>query len=270
MLPYFHLTIIHLGPLTIQIWGLIVALGMFLSLIILWYRGKKLGADVEQLLDLTIWVIISGLIFSRVFHVVFYEPAYYFSAPLEMLKIWKGGMSSFGGIAGGALGFFWYVWRKKIAKQAIIPILDQICLAAIFGWIVGRFGCVFTHLHPGRLSDSFLAVKFPASAEAAAGKLDGARLDMAVIEILFLIPLAIFFFVMRNKKMFSGFFLSTLLIYYGILRFILDFFRATDLMGADARYLGLTPAQYFAILIAVVGVILSFRPRHSGGGIFQS
>ncbi|MFA5813163.1 MAG: prolipoprotein diacylglyceryl transferase [Patescibacteria group bacterium] len=254
MLPYFHLTIIHLGPLTIQIWGLIVALGMFLSLIILWYRGKKLGADVEQLLDLTIWVIISGLIFSRVFHVVFYEPAYYFSAPLEMLKIWKGGMSSFGGIVGGALGFFWYVWRKKIAKQAIIPILDQICLAAIFGWIVGRFGCVLTHLHPGRLSDSFLAVKFP----------DGPRLDMAVIEILFLIPLAAVFFRLRNKKMFNGFFLSALLIYYGILRFILDFFRATDLMGADARYLGLTPAQYFGILIAVVGVVLSFRAKRNG------
>lgn len=69
-------------------------------------------------------------------------------------------------------------------------------------------------------------------------------------------PLALVFIILRNKEMPKGWFLSALFVYYGVLRFILDFFRATDIQQADARYLGLTPGQYFGILLVAIGIFL--------------
>ena len=84
---------------------------------------------------------------------------------------------------------------------------------------------------------------------------------MAILEILGLIPLAIIFFVLRDRKKPAGWHTSILFIYYGVLRFILDFWRATDIVGSDVRYLGLTPAQYFAILLVFVGGYFFFSQR---------
>ena len=61
--------------------------------------------------------------------------------------------------------------------------------------------------------------------------------------------------------MFQGYYIITLFIYYGILRFILDFFRATDIVHADARYLGLTPGQYFGIVLTIVGLYILRKVR---------
>jgi phosphatidylglycerol:prolipoprotein diacylglycerol transferase len=191
-------------------------------------------------------MLIGGLLFARVFHIVFYEFSFYYSHPIEIFKIWSGGLSSFGGILGAGLGFWWYIRKKTELVGKRLLIIDQLSFATLYGWILGRFGCSFIHDHVGKLSDSFLAVRFPG----------GARLDMAIIEIICLIPLAILFFVLRKKNLFTGFYFSAVLVYYGVLRFILDFFRATDITQADARYLGLTPGQYFGILVAAIGLTM--------------
>lgn len=251
MIPYYQWSTIHLGPITIQVWGLLVALGMGLSLLILWKRAKKYNFDPEQLLDISIYLIILGLIFARVFHIIFYEPEFYFYNPWEILKVWRGGLSSFGGFFGAVLGFFLFIKRKKVAKKSLLSIADQICFAGIYGWIIARVGCSFIHDHLGKLSDGFLAVDFPG----------GSRLDMAIIEIIFLIPLAVVFFLLGNKKLFNGFYLSIFLVYYGILRFILDFWRATDIVHADVRYLSLTPGQYFGIVVTLIGIFLIWKKK---------
>ncbi len=76
---------------------------------------------------------------------------------------------------------------------------------------------------------------------------------MAFLEILFLLPLAIVFIVLRKKKI-QHLFAPLLFIYYGVLRFILDFWRADpSLTTGDVRYFGLTPAQYFAMVLVVFG-----------------
>ncbi len=114
---------------------------------------------------------------------------------------------------------------------------------ALYGWMIGRIGCVMIHDHMGKPCDCWIAIRSP----------DGPRLEMSILEIVGLLPLAIIFFVSRKKKNPDGWYLGLVLIYYGSLRFILDFFRATDLANADTRYLGLTPAQYFSIVMAALG-----------------
>lgn len=248
----------YIGPVQVQVWGFFVALGMLLTILILWKRGKRLGFDVEQVLSLAIYMIVGGFIGARLFHVLFYEPAYYLNNIFEIVKVWKGGLSSFGGITGAVLGAYLFVKLKKVFKDKILKVVDLISFSALFGWILGRVGCLMIHDHLGNLSNSVFSVKTT----------DGARLEMAGLEIVGLLPLAVVFYIIafkekklarRSPKGRDGVFTSLLFIYYGILRFILDFFRATDTLHSDARYLGLTPGQYFGMVIVVVGVFLFKR-----------
>lgn len=256
MIPYFEWRTIDIGPLTVQVWGMWVALGMLLSLFILERRAKRMKMESQKMFDVSLWMIVSGIIFSRLFVVFFYNPDFYWSHPLEIVKIWQGGLSSFGGLFGAVVAFFVFAKRKGIPKVNWIKMADLLSFSALFGWIIGRIGCLFIHDHIGRPCDCLLAVNFS----------DGPRLEMALLEILALLPLGLVFFFSRKKQKSQGWFTSVLFIYYGIMRFILDFFRATDIVGADARYFGLTPGQYSGLLLMGAGLWIWSKNRHKKVG----
>lgn len=244
--PFFEWRTIELGALTIQVWGLFVALGIGFSLFLLKKRSHLYRTDAVLLLDLAFWILIGGFLGARFAHIFLYEPTFYLSHPAEMLKVWHGGLSSFGGIIGAVISFFLFIKKRALLPKQVMQIAEQLSYAALFGWMVGRVGCSMIHDHWG----------IPCNCPFAIQTSSGPRLDMAVIEILLLLPLAIFFFLKRKMVTAQLYFFPLLLIYYGILRFLLDFLRATDITGADSRYLGLTPAQYFAILMTMIGVYL--------------
>jgi phosphatidylglycerol---prolipoprotein diacylglyceryl transferase len=246
MIPYYSWTTIPLGPLTLQVWGLFVALGVLLSLWIIKKRSVHNKMSVELLYDIALWMLVGGFVGARLVHIVAYEPSYFLAQPLEMFKIWHGGLSSFGGFFGAGIGFWLYTKKKKVSSEQLYRITNELGFAAVFGWMVGRVGCAMIHDHWG----------VPCSCPFAIATPSGGRLDMAVLEIIALIPLASWLFVKRHSQKYTPRFLPIILIYYGLLRFVLDFFRATDLGGSDVRYFGLTPGQYSAIVVFGLGVWL--------------
>lgn len=249
MIPWFQYNVFYVGSLPIQVWGLFVALGMLLSLYIIHKKASEdKELDANNLIDLGFWMIVAGVIFARVFHVAFYEPAFFIENPGELLKIWHGGLSSFGGLFGAGLAFYLLKDKYKITKKIFWKVADLTGFAALFGWVIGRVGCVMIHDHMGKPCDCFLAIQTP----------DGPRLEMALLEIIFLLPLALIFLLARKKKKPEGWYIRILFVYYGIERFILDFFRATDIAQADSRYFGLTPAQYAAMVLIAIGL---HRPK---------
>jgi len=255
MLPWFEFTTVNIGPIPLQVWGFWVALGFVLTSTLLVKRLKPFGIKGELVLDLCMWLLLGGFIGARIFHVVLYEPAFFLQHPAELLKIWHGGLSSYGGFVGAAFAFFVFKKRRGLAwlkQMTLTGLFDHVSFAALYGWMTGRVGCFMIHDHLGVPCDCLLALNKP----------DGPRLDMALLEILALFPLAIFFFLVRNKKKPEGFFASVLLMYYGAVRCILDFWRATDIIQADARYLGLTPAQYLSL--GMVGVGIWLWQKHKG------
>ncbi|MBI5022636.1 MAG: prolipoprotein diacylglyceryl transferase [Candidatus Magasanikbacteria bacterium] len=258
MLPYFHLSSLALGPLKIQIWGLFVAVGFLIGLLIASSKAKKCGLKVEVAENLILWIVISSLIFSRVFYVLFGgELSEFLRQPWLILAIWQGGMMSTGGFFGAGLAVLSFRAHDKSeqAKPGIfgndkLKYADILAYVFPFGWMIGRIGCFLTHLHPGRLTNSFLSVNFA----------EGARLDMAILEVLILLPLAILFIVFSKKQQSAGFYTIWLLLWYGIARFFLDFLRATDLPISDTRYFYLTVAQWGSILLILIGLtIYKFR-----------
>ncbi len=185
------------------------------------------------------------------FHVFFYEPAFYFFAPLEIFKFWEGGMSSFGGFLGAFLGGWWYIKRNALD---FLTWADAAVFGLPLGLAIGRIGCFLTRMHPGIKSNFFLAVPME----------DGARLDLGLLESLAAGAILLVFLLCDRRPRRKGFFLGLFLLLYGSARFFLDFLRAADISMADARYAGLTPSQYGSLLFIVIGCsIFAFRKKNA-------
>jgi phosphatidylglycerol:prolipoprotein diacylglycerol transferase len=99
-----------------------------------------------------------------------------------------------------------------------------------------------------------LAVAFPG----------GARHDLGFYDALLLGAITVVLHALRRRNALRGSLLGVLALLYGIGRFLLDFLRARDLPYVDARYLGLTPAQWFCIALVAYGASrVSAALRHS-------
>ena len=153
MIPWFQFTSVHIGPVALQVWGFFVALGMILSVVLIQREAKKRLLNAEPLLDLALKMIFFGVVGARLFHVFFYEPTFFTAHPAEIIAIWHGGLSSFGGLVGAMLAFVIAIKRKKIQTQFLTIYGNIIAYSALFGWMVGRIGCLMIHDHLGKESE---------------------------------------------------------------------------------------------------------------------
>ncbi len=144
MFTFLHIYIpnpifISLGPINIHWYGLFVALGSLSAIITSlkiasYYKIKK-----EVVIDLAFWLIVYGLLGARIYH-VFLELPYYFKYPLDIFKIWHGGLAIHGGILAGVIVLYFYAKKYKINFWQLGAIVTP-CLA--LGQAIGRWGNYF-------------------------------------------------------------------------------------------------------------------------------
>jgi phosphatidylglycerol---prolipoprotein diacylglyceryl transferase len=145
--------------LTLRWYGLLFALGFLLSQQILYYIFKKEGKPEKDVDTLTIYMVIATIIGARLGHVLFYEPDRYLSHPLDILKIWEGGLASHGA-AVGILFALWLYSRKKHPGQNYMQILDRIViLVALTGALI-RLGNFYNSEIIGKPTQSDYGVVF--------------------------------------------------------------------------------------------------------------
>lgn len=255
MIPYFQINSFIIGPVTIQVWGLLVSLGIVAGLSLSYHLVKRYFLSPDVLFDIAIWAIFSSLIGARLFYVLFYAWDYFSNNPWDILKFWQGGASSLGGFFGAMIAVFIFIKKRHFTWKEFLPYLDVGVVGLWLGWGVGRIGCFLIHDHPGRLSNFFLAVNFP----------DGARYDLGFCEsllgfLIFIIFILLFKHLVRKRW---GLVTALSVGFYAIARFFLDFLRATDLAQSDVRYLYLTPAQWgmLAILLALTFFMIKSKIR---------
>lgn len=254
MIPYFTLTRIPLGPLTIQVWGLFVAIGLAVAAAYAARLAVRAKLDKSAMLDFALAIIVAALVGSRVFYVLAYDPGILTSDPLEALRVWHGGFSSFGGFIGAAVAAVWFAKKRHINFTRYGDIAAYVLP---LGYGIGRIGCFLIHDHLGVLCPMCaLAVQFP----------DGARLDHGLLLSLtgfgiFAVFVAVRRFSRREPGAGSMTYLPLFMLLYGCVRFVLDFFRARDLAIVDAHYFGLTPAQYGCLALVAGGIALFFHAK---------
>lgn len=131
--------LVQLGPLALRWYGLLIALGALIGSNWALYEAKKRDLDTEKLLDMTLWLVISGLIGARLIYVLTSPSAYFGPGgdPLSAFAIWQGG----GSIHGGVLGIFIAVWiYSRFHNLNMWAYLDVLTPVGALGVIGGRIG----------------------------------------------------------------------------------------------------------------------------------
>ena len=103
----------RLGPVTIHTYGFFIALGFLIGLWVAAYYAKKESIPHARIVDLGFYILIAALVGSRLFFIIVNAP-YYLDRPMEILKIWEGGLVFYGGVLLAIPTAFWFVKKHSL------------------------------------------------------------------------------------------------------------------------------------------------------------
>ena len=228
-MPYFSFSEIAIGSITLQVWGIFVAIGALIAYLFVLRQAPKKGIDTKIIHNLFIWVFLGGAAGS--------------------MLLGQGGLSILGGLLGVLLAGFLYL---KLAKNLhlFFPIADMAALIIPVSFAVGRIGCALINDHQG--AETFLpwGILWP----------DGI-MRHPVAEYLIIANLLIFLILkyLKPKLKMPGQLFFYFLFLYSFSRFFLDFTRASGTPLSDPRYFGLSPTQWLSLFIIFVIIGIGVR-----------
>jgi phosphatidylglycerol:prolipoprotein diacylglycerol transferase len=273
---------IHLGPLAISPHGIGIALGYLLGSWFMLREGKKRGLSEEHMGTILLWALVGAIFGARFFYVVAHFSE--FESFVDMLAIWRGGISLIGGIF-GAIAFA-YPFMRRFGYR-FLQVMDSAAVGLAFGIIIGRIGDLVIADHLGKPTDFFLGWAY------RGGNLPGpwvestlrpgvweAQLEGGFIERLsrseaalfqggnpvpvaegagvhqtalydFLLVIALFLFLwwLARAPRREGVLICTFALVYGAGRVVTDFLRV------DKHFFGLTGSQWGAVLAMSVAAL---------------
>jgi len=215
-----------LGPLTIHYYGLVMSLAVALGFYLALQRTALYGISKFWAENVLFWTVIGGFVGARIYH-VFSSFGYYLNNPVDIFKVWNGGLSIYGALLGGLLVIWLFADKILHLKSSILNLLDWLTPSLIVGQIIGRFGNLFNYEAYGYPTNlpwkMFVPLQFRPENLVAAQFFH----PLFLYEVLG--NLAILFFLIWGQKKYSnsvagGLFFSYLLL-YNSLRFCLEFLR---------------------------------------------
>jgi phosphatidylglycerol:prolipoprotein diacylglycerol transferase len=266
LIPYFDVPVLQIGPLPIHGFGVLVALGFVFGGQLATDRARRLGLDADAINRLIGWLVVGTFVGGHVGYGLMYEPKHYFENPVEFLKVWHG-LSSMGGFVVCVPLSIYFFWKNKLP---ILPYVDCLAYGLTMGWFLGRMGCTVAHDHPGTPANDFFLGIYCRPVEGHTLELptfltSGARgapwgpceddpmvyaaHDMGFYEALWSLGMYGVYRFMDRVPRTPGIYAMLLGAAYGPVRFFMDFLRPES---TDVRYLGLTPAQYWAAIFFLV------------------
>lgn len=252
---------ISLGPLSVHWYGLmyLVAFVQFLLLGRVRVRQPHIAAagwKKEDLDDMLFYGVLGVIIGGRLGEVLFYNPAYYLSHPVEIFAVWKGGMSFHGGFLGVMIAMAF--WGRKQGRP-LMEVMDFIAPLVPLGYAAGRIGNFINAELPGRLADPTLpwAMIWP--------NIDNlprhpSPIYQALVDgVLLFIVLWLFARKARPMMAVSGVFALG----YGCARFFTEYFRTPDYEVTIAGWT-ISAGQMLSVPMVILGIVLlliAYRAR---------
>lgn len=242
MFPYFVTSELHVGPIPIQPFLILVSMAIAIGYWIGIARASTHGVNREQMSELALWVLFAGLLGAHLMKAIYSWP------PRLGWNVFNG-LASFGAFAGAIAGGLIFFRRHRIPVKRWFIYSDAGAFAVPFAWAVGRAGCYLIHDHPGVRTTSWLGVKYPG----------GTRYDLGLLEMLFLLVLGALFLILDRRVRPNGFYCTTFLLSYGVFRIWLD-----SLHIDPPRYAGWTVDQIAGAVMVGLGVACIFEMRRLG------
>ena len=244
---------ISLGPLQLHWYGLMYLVGFVVGWLLGRWRARRPGSgwtpvDVDDLLTCVMLGVIVG---GRLGYALFYDLGAFLKDPLEIFRIWHGGMSFHGGLLGAVAAFCWFAHSKRRSFLAVSDFVAPLVPQALF-W--GRLGNFINGELWGKVSDAPWAMVFPG---AGPWPRHPSQLYEALLEGLVLfVALWVYSAKPRKPGAVSGFFALG----YGIARFLVEFVRVPDAHLGYLAFGWLTMGQVLCLPLMAVGLWLMLRP----------
>lgn len=274
----------HLGPLRIAPYGILVALGLLIAIVLGGRENERIRLMKPELFEkVALYTVLWGLLCSRLFY-VFTDLGRFLDKPSSIIAIWEGGLVFYGGPIGSALYLVYhFVLRRsgpiegtqvatyKEGWQRLLRFFDLGAPMLALAHAFGRLGCLCAGCCFGAPHEGALALHYPEGSPAflAGG---GGRYPIPLIESG--IELMLFFWLMnlRLEKRFNGQVMLHYVMIYPAARFVLEMFRGDAVRGYVARLetpalnqaLGLDPnvpvmlttSQFISIFVVLAAIVL--------------
>ncbi|MBW6440619.1 prolipoprotein diacylglyceryl transferase [Patescibacteria group bacterium] len=235
MIPYFSYNSITFGPITIQIWGLFVAVGVLLALYLSLKDAKKKNINQDYIWDIFVIMLIGMILGSKSADILFNYNT--IKGVEDIIYIYSSGFSFLGGVLLSYIFLYIYAKSKKIN---IYKILDNLILGAIIALIITRIGCFLVYDHIGKITNLPWGRIY----------LDGSiRHPVALYHLIGGIVIIVIICYLRKVNLKEGILTLLVILVYIVIRFFSDFVRCTDLYLCDSRYYNLTHSQWLLLLI---------------------
>ncbi|MBS3136673.1 prolipoprotein diacylglyceryl transferase [Candidatus Woesearchaeota archaeon] len=239
--------LLDLGNFQVRYYGIIYALGFIICYLFLRSyikKGKLKGLTENGLDDLMVYLLAGTVLGARLFNFVFYHPSVFWTDPVEIIRIWNGGLSFHGGLIGAALAAYIFAARRKIN---FLEIADAISVPAALALALGRIGNFTNHELYGPLTIVPWCVVFMTA--------EGCRHPYQIYASLsHLVLFGILAYVYKRQKKAGTTFLSFVTI-YGAFRFMTDFFRE------EPRLMGISMGQFLSLIMLAAGLISIIKRR---------
>ncbi len=247
-----HPELFKIGPLTIHTYGVLVAAGFLLGLGLAVRQARKEGIPPDKIVDLGFYILLSALIGSRLFYILI-NASHYLKNPLDIFKIWEGGLVFYGGLLLAVPTVLWYVKKNNLS---VWNTADLFAPSLAIGHAIGRLGCFFSGCCYGKPAEGLpWAVTFtdPESLAIIGVPLHPTQLYESLGEFINFFILII----LRRYKSFNGQLFLTYIILYSVLRFIVEFFRGDVGRGFITSQLSFSQGiSILMFLIAIAGLVI--------------
>lgn len=244
---------LDLGPIQIYWYSIFIFLGMLVACFVIYKEAKKREIEEEFLVNLTFNTIILGIIGARLYYVLFNLP-YYLNNPIEILEIWNGGLAIHGGIIAGLLFIIYYCKKHEVN---IWKMLDIIVAGLIIAQAIGRWGNFFNSEAYGPITteENLRSLGIPSFVINGMYILGEYRQPTFFYESVWCLFGFCAMLLIRNYKylkigQLTGFYL----IWYGIIRFIIEAMRIDSLMLGPIKM-----AQLVSIVFVISGIIIFIK-----------
>lgn len=246
---------VHLGPLTIHSYGIMIAIAFLAGLWTATLRARREKISAEFIMDVVVALMIGSIIGARTVYVTTYWHEEFAGQPFtEIFAVWHGGLVYYGGLIGGIIAGAAYIWWKKMPLWKTADVLaPSIALGSFFG----RAGCLLNGCCYGRPTDLPWAITFtnPLAHEFSNTPLNVPLHPTQIYDGLLNLALYAFLAWLFRHKKFDGEIIATYLICYAITRSIVEHFRGD--YSSLHYHLGLTPAQWISVPIFIAGLALA-------------
>ena len=246
---------ISIGGFEIAYYGMVIALGMALGIMLILHIARKSGQNEDTYVDLTLITIVFAIIGARIYYVVFSWQDYK-DDWLQIFNIRGGGLAIYGGVIAGLVTILVFA---KVKKMNVYLLLDTVCPGLAVGQILGRWGNFFNREAFGDYSNGLLAMDLPRDA-VRQGEIDGMEFIQVhptfLYESLWNLMLLIGLLYLWKHRKYHGQIVFTYLAGYGLGRIWIESLRTDQLL---LPMIQIPVSQVVAGIMILVSVVLMIK-----------